>query len=769
LALRWLACVAGLLTNVLAAHPEAALCNGSACAIVTEETFLETRRRLGTVDSLVLSECVPPTPPGAGLFDVLYVVHSKDLGPLKWGMRSLFCRVPDIGKVWVVSDDAPAVRALLSELGSELGGDRISWVNEKDFPLGWHDINQAMNCKSNCGWYLQQLLKLYAGRTIPGIRDYMVVDADLVWFGKNVNMVAARDSKSGAPTAYFYNTAGQNRAPYFEHIARLTGGEVVRVDRAVSGITHHMVFKRDVLEALLKLCERHAPNGGPFWSAVLQAVDPKLENSVSEYELYLNYALKFHPFTVQLRHLTFANGPKPGVVYNGGDEGKTSTAVWVAEAHAFEKQMVLDRRTGFDYVGYHYYARKRYYDVSISAVPLYCALGVAARNSDFKKKCAAMHRRRLSDVKLTPSKSADPHILTNCTRSVPVLEGLFDVLYVVHSKDLGPLKWGMRSLLCRIPGIGKVWVVSDDAKSVEALLDELRGEYGKSRIGWFNEQDYPFGWHDVDQAMNCKSNCGWYLQQLLKLYAGRVIPGIRDYMVVDADLVWFGKNIKMVAALNAVGHPSAYYCNIASQNHRAYFDHINTLTGDQVKRVNSKISGVTHHMVFKLDVLEALFEMCEKYAGGLIFWKALLKSINPKAYNSVSEYELYMNYALMFHPETIKLRHLTFANGPRPGLISNGGDEASMRGTWGPVAHGFEKQMAIDQKTGYDYVGYHSYAKRRYYDVPQEYVRAYCEMGIRGDKNSDMEKPCRALLGPLGMVQRRRLRFTVSQSNYGSS
>jgi len=759
-AFNWLVCFTLVLIHFV--NLSFALSNSSSSVSTSKSIFTEKRRRLGSVDSLILSQCVPPTSPDAGLFDVLYVVHSKDLGPLKLGMRSLLCRVPGIGKVWVVSDDAPSIHSLLSQLRAELGVDRISWVNEKDFPFQKVDVAQYTR-PSETGWYLQQLLKLYAGRTIPGIRDYMVVDADLVWYGKNIQMVAVQDSGSGKSISYYYNTAGQNRAPYFEHIARLTGGAVKRVERSISGITHHMIFKLDVLEALLTMCEEHEPTRAPFWKAVLKVVDPKLENSVSEYELYLNYALKSFPSTVQLRHLKFANGPKPGLVYNGGDEGKTSTAVWLAETNAFEKQIVLDSRSGFDYVGYHYYARKRYYDVPISAVPLYCEMGLAGRNSDFKKKCDAIHRRRLNNVVSVSLKSADPHILNNCTPSVAVSDGLFDVLYVVHSKDLGPLKWGMRSLLCRIPGIGKVWVVSDDASSVHSLIVELRQEYGKGRIGWFNEKEYPFGWHDIDQVMNCRSNCGWYLQQLLKLYAGRTISGIRDYMVVDADLVWYGRNIQMVASLDANGRPSTYYYNIAAQNHRAYFDHIKTLTGDQVKRVNSKLSGVTHHMVFKLDVLEALFEMCEKYAGGIIFWKALLQSINPKAYNSVSEYELYMNYALMHRPATIKLRHLTFANGPRPGLISNGGNEASMRGTWGPVAHGFEKQMAIDQKTGYDYVGYHSYAKRRYYDVSYEYTRPYCEMGLRGEKNTDMEKPCKALLGPQNAAQRRRLR-TSSRS-----
>jgi hypothetical protein len=510
-----------------------------------------------------------------------------------------------------------------------------------------------------------------------------------------------------------------------------------------------MVFKLDVLEALFHLCERHA-GGAVFWKALLMAVDSKVENSVSEYELYLNYALTFHPDTVKLRHLKFANGPKPGVVYNGGDEGKTSGAVWVHDAHGFEKQMALDQRAGFAYVGYHNYARKRYYDVSPLDMAGYCSTGIPEKNSEVAKKCGvvAPNRSARGGRRLTPMftglKSPDPGIFSNCTTPTPVAEGTFDVLYVVHSKDLGPLLWGVKSLLCRVGGIGKVWVVSDDSKTVHDTLESLSKDIGKDRIGWVNEKSYPFSWADVDQYMNCNSNCGWYLQQLLKMYAGRAIPGIRDYLVADADLVWFGRDLSMVAERDPVTKRAvSYNYNTAAQNHRAYFDHMNRLTGGAVTRKFPKISGVAHHMVFKLDVLEALLKLCEKKAGGEVFWKALLKSVDPKAYNSVSEYELYLNYALLHHPTTIKLRHITFANGPRPGLIANGGDEASMRGVWGQTSHGFEKQMALDQRIGYDYVGYHRYATRRYFDAPYDDMRPYCRMHMH---NSDVEKTCAKLI-----------------------
>lgn len=353
------------------------------------------------------------------------------------------------------------------------------------------------------------------------------------------------------------------------------------------------------------------------------------------------------------------------------------------------------------------------------------------------KATAVTARRRLA----APS-SFDPHILDNCTTPARPAEGLFDVVYVVHSKDLGPLKWGMRSLVCRVPSVGKVWVVSDDAGAVHALVDELRRDLGEERVGWHDEKRFPFKMSDVASHLNCGRTCGWYFQQLLKMCAGDAIPGIRDYMVVDADLVWFGRSIQMVAGRDAAsGQPTAYYYNTAAQRHKAYFDHMGRLTGGSVGRVDPAISGVSHHMIFKKDVMAALQAHCSKVHGGTPFWKAVLEAVLPKTYNAVSEYELYINYAMKFWPDTVKLRHLTFANGPRPGLVTNGGDESSMRGTWIVEAHGFEKQMAIDKKTGYDYVGYHSYAKRRYYDTPQKSILPYCALGV-ATRNKDMVNRC---------------------------
>ena len=236
---------------------------------------------------------------------------------------------------------------------------------------------------------------------------------------------------------------------------------------------------------------------------------------------------------------------------------------------------------------------------------------------------------------------------------------LFDAVLVVHSKDSGPLQFCVKSILCRCAGVGKIWIVSDKRTAVmDGMIEAHKASNGVSRVQWFDEKGYPFSIAEFKRVMN-GGNYGWYFQQFLKLYAGRVLPNVRDYLIVDADL-FFYHNFEMAAARAADGTVTSYYYNMAGQNHGAYFDLISRMTGGevtvgcvsgegipncafvcfhvfvcspvcrqertnehahtysysrntQVTRVRDYLSGVVHFMLFKLDVTEALLKLIEKH------------------------------------------------------------------------------------------------------------------------------------------------------------
>jgi hypothetical protein len=90
-------------------------------------------------------------------------------------------------------------------------------------------------------------------------------------------------------------------------------------------------------------------------------------------------------------------------------------------------------------------------------------------------------------------------------------------------------------------------------------------------------------------------------------------------------------------------------------------------------------------------------------------------------YKAFSEFEIYLNFALRFFPETVKFRPLYYTNGPKPNLLYVGcqgigveyGNELCFRQT--PLS--LKKQIFVDYLMGFDFVAYHWYARRRYSEL----------------------------------------------------
>ena len=94
---------------------------------------------------------------------------------------------------------------------------------------------------------------------------------------------------------------------------------------------------------------------------------------LSEYEMYFHYARQKWASTVQLRPLLWANGPN--MVYQFWPSDTTKDKVppvcirkthWKFNRHAkesFEWQVKADTLSGYDFVGYHSYAHRRYFEL----------------------------------------------------------------------------------------------------------------------------------------------------------------------------------------------------------------------------------------------------------------------------------------------------------------------------------------------------------------------------------------------------------------------
>lgn len=238
--------------------------------------------------------------------DVVIPTASKDIVVLNHCIRGIKENCKNVRRVIVVSpfqitDDA-------------------EWFDEKNYPFTKEEISfyinhlnyeQSLNYLNNgsrIGWYYQQLLKLYAPVVIPDIStNVLIVDADTVFF---------------RPVEFINNTGGgqynistfEYHRPYFEHMDRLLPG-LKRVIESYSGIVHHMLFQKPILEDLFNQVETF--HQIEFWKAFCLCVDEgqPYYSGASEYEIYFNFAFT-KTDQVNIRHLSWMNSGDVGNIEN---------------------------------------------------------------------------------------------------------------------------------------------------------------------------------------------------------------------------------------------------------------------------------------------------------------------------------------------------------------------------------------------------------------------------------------------------------------------
>jgi hypothetical protein len=187
--------------------------------------------------------------------------------------------------------------------------DEAEWFDEARYPFSKWDVTQliygseeeAYRCRNEwdrIGWVLQQLLKLYSPLVIPGISsNVLVLDADAIF----LNPVHFLNEGNGA----LFNTGGEWYEPYFIHGAKLIPG-FKRLYPEHSGITHHMLLQKSIIEDLFQTVE--STHHTEMWRAYCQSIERAnlYYAACSEYELYFNYALS-QTSQVQIRKLKWDN------------------------------------------------------------------------------------------------------------------------------------------------------------------------------------------------------------------------------------------------------------------------------------------------------------------------------------------------------------------------------------------------------------------------------------------------------------------------------
>jgi len=169
-----------------------------------------------------------------------------------------------------------------------------------------------------------------------------------------------------------------------------------------------------------------------------------------------------------------------------------------------------------------------------------------------------------------------------------------------------------------------------------------------------NENIFPFNKNILASYLGYNNRLGWYLQQLIKLYAGFTIKNIlNNYLAIDSDTYFlkFTTFFKNKLPLYNFGNE----CNIP------YFEHMHKLHPSLTKQTH--YSGICHHMMFQTNIISELFKLVEYYHKES-FYKSFLKCINNKDImgSGASEYEIYFNYLHIYHKNKFLVRQLKWEN-----------------------------------------------------------------------------------------------------------
>ena len=171
-------------------------------------------------------------------------------------------------------------------------------INENIFPFSLENVSNIHGKLNRNGWYLQQLLKLYALIIIPEILDKcLVIDADTFFLQPTVFI---KNNKC------LYNFGSEYHKSYFSHMLKLDN-ELTKVFQDKSGICHHMMFeKRYINELINKIEEQH---NDKFYNIFLKMVSTTdfSGSGASEYEIYFNYVFKNYSNNVEIRQLKWSN------------------------------------------------------------------------------------------------------------------------------------------------------------------------------------------------------------------------------------------------------------------------------------------------------------------------------------------------------------------------------------------------------------------------------------------------------------------------------
>lgn len=227
------------------------------------------------------------------VIDVVIPAHEKDLETLNHCIRGIRQNGASVRRIIVVS--------------KEKYTDKAEWFDESLYPFSFQDISDILD-GNDVGWHFQQLLKLYAPLVIPNISEnVLILDADTVFLRK-----VKFFSEDGLPLYNLAKDKNLDSSPFhqvtFKHINKILpdiSKSFPEKFENVSGICHHMIFQKHMIEDLMKKVKSHDSTQDPFYKVFLK--NREQSYGVAEYNLYFYFLVSLYKENYKIRLLKYKN------------------------------------------------------------------------------------------------------------------------------------------------------------------------------------------------------------------------------------------------------------------------------------------------------------------------------------------------------------------------------------------------------------------------------------------------------------------------------
>ena len=284
---------------------------------------------------------------------------------------------------------------------------------------------------------------------------------------------------------------------------------------------------------------------------------------------------------------------------------------------------------------------------------------------------------------------------------------LFDIVISSVEKDKFVLQKAIHSIKQYVMGYRRIIVVSNNK------LTDISG------VEWFDEKKYPFSIKDVYDNMynmvplSMRQRKVSYINQLIKLYAHKVIPDLlENILIYDSDIIFIKKttffdehNKPLYGNKICPDYGKNHYLNHHLKLHRTFDFYNNLQINKELKKTNKFRSGICHHIIYNKTIIDEIISLVEK-EHNVCFWKYYLNCVNTKNSNKdlwcqPANCELYFNYVCLFHHDKIRIRNITWVESP-----AIGGQQNSIVANYNSIFENIKKR-ALSQ--GHNYIAFHSY------------------------------------------------------------